>query len=560
MRKGAGQIKRQKTYQKLKLYEKKTLFLISAILSLLILVTLVVYFTGGTRFSYAHLIYLPIILAAYFYKIKGGVIAAFSGGLFLGPYMPINTQTMIMQGLENWRFRMALLVTVGAFAGYLFSLLESQLDKVNKIAYYDPETGLPNKVRLKEKLETEIAAENDFYLIILSINNFIDIYKMIGFMNFSDYIKKLLKYIRDFKGINNKIYHINENKYGIIAKKEDKNQLRLYLKQFVEYMDQAVKFNQVSIFNEVNLGISSYPEQSQIADELIDQSFIALEKAETKKLQIWFYQQADGDYKNNNIELLADLNQSIINNDFELYYQPKINLNTNRVETFEALIRWNHPKKGFISPGEFIPIVEKSSLIEPLTEWVIKRALSDINKFNQNEETDKYSIAVNISARNLQHPNFAESLIRDLEKFKIDPERLSLEITETDLILEIEENIKKLKRLKEKGIKIYLDDFGKGYSSLRYLKELPVDYLKIDRYFIKNIGQDEATENIIYSIINMAHALDLKVVAEGVETKEQLDFLRTLNCNYAQGYYFARPDTKENILKWLIKEKEFILS
>jgi EAL domain-containing protein (putative c-di-GMP-specific phosphodiesterase class I) len=465
---------------------------------------------------------------------------------------------MLMQGIENWSFRMGLLVIIGVFAGYLFSLLESQLEQVNKIAYYDSETGLPNKIRLKQKLEQEIAAENQFYLIILSINNFIDIYKVVGFMNFADYIKKLIRYIRAFKNVENKVYYINENKYGIILKADKKSEVLNYLKQFVEYMDNAVKFNQLSIFNDISLGLTSYPEQSQIADELIDQSFIALEKAENKKVQYYFFEKEDSNLKNNNIQLLADLNQSIKNDDFELYYQPKINLSSQSVETFEALIRWNHPERGFISPGKFIPIIEQSSLIEPLTEWVIKKALSDINQFNQNNETDEYSIAVNISARNLQHPNFAESLILNLDKFKVNPEKLSLEITETDLILEIEDNIEKLKRLKEKGIKIYLDDFGKGYSSLKYLKELPVDFLKIDRYFIKNIGQEEGTENIIHSIINMAHALNLKVVAEGVETETQLDFLRELNCDYAQGYYFARPDTKENIINWLVKENELL--
>lgn len=205
-------------------------------------------------------------------------------------------------------------------------------------------------------------------------------------------------------------------------------------------------------------------------------------------------------------------------------------------------------------------ILSRVSLIEPLTEWVVKRALNDINKFNQINDNKNYSIAINISARNLHHPNFAESLIQNLELFKINPERLSLEITETDLILEIKENIKKLKRLKAKGIKIYLDDFGKGYSSLKYLKELPVDYLKIDQYFIKNIGLEESTENIIHSIINMAHALDLKVVAEGVEKKEQLDFLQELDCDYAQGYYFARPDTKENIIRRMAEENKYVLN
>jgi EAL domain-containing protein (putative c-di-GMP-specific phosphodiesterase class I)/GGDEF domain-containing protein len=556
------------------LFEDKKILLNILLLLLAILIGIIVYFTGGTKYSYPHLIYIPIILSAYFYKIKGGLIAAIIGGLLLGPYMPINTDTMVMQGTENWFFRMLMLVIVGSFAGYLFSLLESQLRKVNKIAYYDPETGLPNKLKLKEDLEAQIYAEENFHLLILSINNFIDIYKLIGFMNFSEYVKSLLVYIKKFKKVEKNIYLINENKYGIIVKDAEIKNIKSYIKEFINYLDQAVEFNQISIFNDITLGVTNYPKESQIADELIDQAFISLEKAEEKKLQYWIYEQENNDLNDNNIELLADINKSIKNDDFILYYQPKVNLKNKKIETFEALIRWQHPLKGFISPGNFIPMVEKSSLIDSLTEWVISRALRDINQLNGvkgsseflnglvDAETGQkyYNIAVNISARNLQHPEFADSLISNLDKYNINPDRFSIEITETDLILEIEENIKKLQKLKNKGIKIYLDDFGKGYSSLKYLKELPVDYLKIDRYFIKNIGQEDASEDIIRSIIDMAHALNLKVVGEGVETKEQLDFLISLNCDYAQGYYFARPDTKENIIKKLAEENKYDLS
>lgn len=279
-------------------------------------------------------------------------------------------------------------------------------------------------------------------------------------------------------------------------------------------------------------------------------------------MHYWIYQDAEIDIENsnNNIELLAQVKNSIKKGHFELYYQPKINLSNNQIEVFEALIRWNHPQRGFISPVDFIPIVEQSSLIEPLTDWVVKQALTDINQFNQNNTAENYSIAVNISTRNLQHPNFTENLIECLDQYGVDPQRLSLEITETELMMEIEENIKKLQRLKDKGIKIYLDDFGKGYSSLKYLKELPVDYIKIDRYFIKSIGEDTSAENILHSMINMSHALNLEVVAEGIETKAQLDFLKDLKCDYAQGYYFAHPESKENIIKWLDNNKIYFLN
>lgn len=163
---------------------------------------------------------MPIILAAYFYKIRGGLIISIIGGLFLGPFMPLNTETMVMQSFENWFFRMFFLMIIGVFSGALFSLLESQLEQVNQIAYYDQATKLPNKTKLKDDLEKKIKTETDFHIFILSIDNFIDIYKLIGFMNFSDYTNKLLRYIKNFKGIKDRIYHINGNKYGIIIEKK----------------------------------------------------------------------------------------------------------------------------------------------------------------------------------------------------------------------------------------------------------------------------------------------------------------------------------------------------
>jgi EAL domain-containing protein (putative c-di-GMP-specific phosphodiesterase class I)/thiamine transporter ThiT len=554
-------IKRQEIYTKLKCLKNKTVLLILAIFLLIIFITFFVYHSGGTRFSYTYLVYIPIILAAYFYNIKGGFLAALVAGLLLGPLMPLNTETMVMQSFKNWVFRMVLFMIIGSFSGALFSLLESQIEKVNKVAYYHQETGLANLIKMKEDLERKLENKGDFYLIIISINNFLDIYKLIGFTKFSDYINKLVEHIKDFKNIKDSIYHINENKYGLIIDKSKIDHLDFFLKDFIIYLEQAIDFKNVSIFNEITIGISTSPEQSQITDELINQSFLALEKAGRKRVHYWIYreQEKDLEYSDSNIELLAQVKNSITENDFELYYQPKINLKTNKIEAFEALIRWHHPEKGFLTPGKFISIVEQSSLIESLTNWVIKRAAADLNIYKEKIKTSQINLAVNISARNLQQPEFTDNLIKVLKQKEIDPHQFSLEITETELMLDIKDNIKKLERLKNQGIQIYLDDFGKGYSSLKYLKELPVDFIKIDGYFIRSISIEKSAENIIYSIINMAHALDLKVVAEGVENQIQLDFLKDLGCDFAQGYYFARPDSIENIVHWVKNNNNYTL-
>ncbi|SHM84367.1 bifunctional diguanylate cyclase/phosphodiesterase [Halanaerobium congolense] len=554
-------IKRQEIYLKLKYLKNRTVLLISAIFLLITFITFFVYQSGGTRFSYTYLVYIPIILAAYFYNIKGGLLAALIGGLFLGPLMPLNTATMVMQSFENWFFRMLLFMIIGSFSGALFSFLESQIEEINKIAYYYQETGLANLIKMKSDLEAKIENDGDFYLIIININNFLDIYKLIGFTNFSNYINKFVEHIRDFKNIKDSIYQLNENKYGLTIDKNKVDNFEFFLKEFVIYLEQAIDFKHVSIFNEITLGISTSPEQSQIADELINQSFLALEKAAEKRINYWIYeeQEKDLEYSDSNIEILAQVKNSITEDNFELYYQPKINLRTNEIEAFEALIRWHHPEKGFLTPDRFISIVEQSSLIESLTNWVIKEAAADLNIYKEKIKASQINLAINISARNLQQPEFTDNLIKVLRQEGVDPCQLRLEITETELMLDIKENIKKLKRLKDHGIQIYLDDFGKGYSSLKYLKELPVDFIKIDGYFIRSISIEESAENIIYSIINMAHALDLKVVAEGVENQIQLDFLNDLGCDFAQGYYFARPGSKEKIIHWIKNNNYYIL-
>jgi EAL domain-containing protein (putative c-di-GMP-specific phosphodiesterase class I) len=298
------------------------------------------------------------------------------------------------------------------------------------------------------------------------------------------------------------------------------------------------------------MGVSTYSDNISGFDELVEKAFLAIEKVKEMKLNFWIYEGQAMDIKYNNIELLGDINQSLQKDYFELYYQPKIDLRNNQVTSYEALIRWNHPEKGFISPGEFIPKVEKSSLIEPLTDWVIEKSISDIKEYEYKENELDINVAINISARNFQDPNFVDNLFKHIDSYNLDPTKFAIEITETDLMIEMESNIDKLYRLRSRGVQIYLDDFGKGYSSLKYLKKLPIDYIKIDKFFIEDVEKEATKQDIVLSIIKLSHALDIEVVAEGVEKESQLEYLRSIDCDYAQGYYFTRPDKKENIINW----------
>jgi EAL domain-containing protein (putative c-di-GMP-specific phosphodiesterase class I)/GGDEF domain-containing protein len=541
-----------KKYSILQQYKEKNRIIFFIILTFISVIFLV-YSTGGTRYSYLHIIYIPILITAYYYKGIGGFIAGITAGIVLGPFMPINAETMLMQDTLNWSFRMLLFILIGTFSGILFDLLEHQLEKINQVAFFDENTGLPNKTNFKRMITNKIKNQDEFHVIVMSIKNYADIYKVIGSKNFSKFVQKMSINFSKYKEFAAELYYINDSKYGMCVNKYEKQELIKRLREFNKFLNKGVEFENISIFTDIVMGISTYPETGNSCVQLIERCFLALDEVDKQKINFWIYEKSKIDENYDNIELLGDVDYSLKNNHFELYYQPKIDLKSDTVDTYEALIRWNHPKKGFIEPGKFISEVEQSSLIEPLTEWVIKRSIEDIKEKNDIFNDENINIAINISARNFQDPMFLDMLFTNFEKYNFDPTKFAIEITETDLMLDMETNINKLKQLKNMGVKIYLDDFGKGYSSLKYLRELPVDFIKIDISFIRGIEVSKTDRDIVLSIIKLSHSMDMKVVAEGVETKKQLDYLKEVGCDYAQGYYFTKPCNKEDIAKWAVE-------
>ena len=240
------------------------------------------------------------------------------------------------------------------------------------------------------------------------------------------------------------------------------------------------------------------------------------------------------------IEIERDLKKALDRGEFYLLYQPQVNSKTGRVEAVEALIRWRHPERGVISPNQFIPIAEDTGLIIPIGEWVLRTACEQ-NKQWQDRGFKPVRVSVNISPLQLRRWDFINLLERILEEVQLDPSYLELEITENSLMQSMEENIEILDRLRQMGVRIALDDFGTGYSSLNYLQQLPINNMKIDKSFVQDIAKDRNKSYIAESIIQLAHRLNLEVIAEGVETEEQLRALVSKNCDIIQGYIFSKP-------------------
>jgi EAL domain-containing protein (putative c-di-GMP-specific phosphodiesterase class I) len=254
------------------------------------------------------------------------------------------------------------------------------------------------------------------------------------------------------------------------------------------------------------------------------------------------------------LRLETDLRLALDRNELRVYYQPVVSVADGGIRGVEALVRWKHAQRGMVPPSEFIPLAEETGQIVPIGEWVLVQACQQVCKWNRDRPTSPLTVSVNISARQFEDPNLVENIRAVLARSCLDPAHLVLEITETAVMRNPEDAVRKAESLRRVGVRLAIDDFGTGYSSLAYLKQFPVDVLKIDRAFVAGIGLDACDTAIVRSVTGLAQGLGLTVTAEGVETVEQLAFLRTIGCATAQGHLFARPAPSATIAQLLRPE------
>ena len=300
--------------------------------------------------------------------------------------------------------------------------------------------------------------------------------------------------------------------------------------------------NNKSIYCSISLGVSIYPRDANNLDILLKTADMAMHKAkEEGKNRYKFFDVDILTMLRRQYDIEKALRTAIERNEIFMVFQPKISIKGEKINGFEALVRWINSDLGFVSPAEFIPIAENTGLIVDIGKFIIEESFKKCKELYE-ISTAKFHIAINISDIQLREDGFIDYIAELLQKYEIPPEYIEFEITEGVIMQSVAKNIELLLGLKRLGVSIALDDFGTGYSSLSYLKRLPIDVLKIDKSFVDGIGVDEKSEYIAESIIKLSHSLDLKVVAEGVETREQLGYLDKMKCDVAQGYYFSKPE------------------
>ncbi|MGG1551222.1 EAL domain-containing protein [Paenibacillus ferrarius] len=433
-------------------------------------------------------------------------------------------------------------------------------EKINQMVYLDPLTGLPNRHLLNDRLihALDQAQENKQMIGIMFID--LDRFKYINdSLGHATGDKLLIEAAKRFQDCVSKFETVSRqggDEFIILFPNTTTDEITKKARTIIRAFAQSFSIDDNELFVTPSVGISMYPGDGNDLDTLIKNADTAMYRVkELGKNSFQFYTPDMNDAVSKKMQLEIGLRKALERGEFQVYYQPQINVATGGIIGVEALIRWQHPELGQISPVEFIPMAEETGLIIPIGEWVLKEACRQ-NKEWQERGFPPIRMAVNISSRQFQQSNLIEVVSQTLKETGLDAKYLELELTES-IIQDSKFAISTMQKLKGMGIFLSIDDFGTGYSSLSYLKLFPIDSLKIDQSFTRNMFENVKDAALVHTIISMAHNLDLKVIAEGVETQDQLAFLVEKQCNEAQGYLFSKPQNAEHISVLLRNQSSF---
>lgn len=421
--------------------------------------------------------------------------------------------------------------------------------QIEFMAYYDELTDIPNRNYFVKTLKNEIKnTKNKFAVHFVDLDHFKHINDTFGYHFGDQLLKACADRLKNLLIENVFIARMTGDEFLILQRNiKDEEEATQFAEKLIEMFKSPINVDGYEIYISLSIGISIYPDYGKEPDDLIkqaDSAMYVIKKDNRNNYKVYRPSFTEGFRER--LELENELHRAIKDKDFELYFQPQIDIKTNKIIGLEALCRWNHPVRGIISPGEFIPIAEKTGLIVELGDWVLREACRQ-NKEWQDMGLPKVKVSVNLSAKQVIQRDLISQVKEILNETSLEPKYLELEITESVAMTNEKYIFETLKDIQQLGVNIALDDFGTGYSSLRYISQFPLSKLKIDRVFIQNrTAQNEA---IVKTIIHLSHSLNLRVSAEGVEREEDLLFLHQQNCDEVQGFYFSKPVPKSEVKK-----------
>jgi diguanylate cyclase (GGDEF)-like protein len=462
-----------------------------------------------------------------------------------GSYLQVRT-LMLMLGAST------LLVGL-TIAWFVSRRVTRQAQQLANQAMYDSLTGLPNRSLLHDRLEHEITRaareQTAFGVVLMDLDRFKVINDTLGHEVGDEVLREVGRRLKETLRNEDTVARLGGDEYVLLLHGMEEKDVQRIANKLLMALDQPFHWQGQSIDLGASLGVSLFPSQCTDTGALLRCADIAMYVAKRAGSGYVLYAPEQEHSSRGDLSLKSELREAIHSDQLSLHYQPQIDHLSNSVVGLEALVRWNHPQRGFLAPDKFIPLAEEAGLIGPLTQWVLKTALSQIA--NLRAEGYLLTMAVNLSARNLHDMTLPAAIDALLRESGVAAEHLKLEITESAVMSNPVDGLAILTQLDRMGVTLSIDDFGTGYSSLSYLKQLPVDELKIDKSFVMDMEENENDAVIVRSTIDLAHNLGLKVTAEGVETQDAWDLLVILGCDRSQGYFMGRPMPVEKLREWL---------
>jgi len=471
------------------------------------------------------------------------------------------TETAVKQAESSSTYARNLMLVLGGLASLLTVFIATFVGKrvakqaktLEYQALHDELTGLPNRSLFQDRLEQAIQRARregiSFAIILMDLDRFKEVNDTLGH-NVGDLLlqqvgRRLIETIRS----SDTVARLGGDEYVIILEGLSEPYIQRVAEKILKTLDQPFLLNGQAVDISASLGIARFPEHGNDAITITQRADVAMYAAKRDHSGFAIYSEAADHSSRADLALRSELRQAIENDELILFYQPKIDHKTGCVMGVEALVRWQHPTRGFLPPDEFIPAAEQTGLIGQLTRWVLAKALTQCAELHQ--AGCLISMAVNLSARNLHDKQLPAEIASMLASANVNPHCLVLEITESAVMADPAFALEILNQLDKMGITLAIDDFGTGYSSLAYLSQLPVDEIKIDKSFVLNMMSDKQAAVIVRSTIDLGHNLGLKVVAEGVETEDVLNTLTLWGCDAAQGYFMSKPLPVDKLLHWL---------
>ena len=470
------------------------------------------------------------------------------------PYAPISADVNagIHTLYRNLAIGLALLYLILlAISHWVTGRLRRQV-KVNTYqSEHDALTDLPNRVLFHRMASAELSAARKrarpTTIAIIDLDRFKEVNDTLGHQNGDLLLAMIGDRLRTHLRAPDVLARFGGDEFGVVL--SDVGDPTDVLTRLREAIQGELQVAGLPLSIEASIGYVVSPDDGSSVDELLQRADVAMYVAKTVRSGVIRYDESQDHYDASNLSLVTELRHAIESNQLVLHYQPKITVGGHEVSGIEALVRWQHPELGLLNPDRFIPLVEQTDLIDELTDWVVQHALSEMGTLGSRFET--LNLSVNVSARNLARSDFARQVLHRIKKAATEPSRLTVEVTETSLMADPERAAASLLEMSRAGVRISIDDFGSGQTSLGLLANLPIAELKIDRSFIQDIHVNPANAAIVRSMVELGHQLDLVVVAEGVETSDELDVVTATGCDVVQGYFYARPMPSDQLATWL---------